>query len=464
MGTRAWFRVHSFTGVITGLMLFVVCWSGTFATVSHEIDWLLTPERRATVQPEPASWGEIHAAALAAATDAEVRSLHAPLYANATYTAWIARDDDSSRRLFIDPYTARVTGERSGFDVARFFRSFHMNLFMPGSWGYYIVGATGITMLISMLAALFLYKRWWTRFFRFKSGSGRAFFSELHKTAGLWSLWFVLLIGVTGVWYLIEIAARDLTGESINFRPPPAFDVAKGATPLDELVASVREARPTLDIRMIGWPDEDQPQSNTLYFDGQDRHLLVRNRANKLYVAEHDGSIVFDQAASDLSLYWRWIDTVDPLHFGDFAGLTTKLIWFLFGLLLSGLILTGTYLHAKRLAAASGSARRHRWPGTLLAVAVTMAIILSTVYFGLVEARDYYGIAVDGAMRFPDLAPGVSAFLIAWIALTLGVIALWCCLLIRPSLVSTASRANAQISTIPQSGKPLQKPPRSRRV
>ena len=79
MTTRGWFRVHSFTGVITGLILFIVCWSGTFATVSHEIDWLVTPERRAMPQVEPASWGEIHAAAQARVPGAEVRSLHAPL-------------------------------------------------------------------------------------------------------------------------------------------------------------------------------------------------------------------------------------------------------------------------------------------------------------------------------------------------------------------------------------------------
>ena len=433
MTTRGWFRVHSFTGVITGLILFIVCWSGTFATVSHEIDWLVTPERRAMPQVEPASWGEIHAAAQARVPGAEVRSLHAPLYPRSTYTAWIAYEDGTSARLFIDPYTAQVTGERSGFDVARFFRSFHMNLFMPDSWGYYIVGATGITMLVSMIAALFLYKRWWTRFFRFKRGTtGRVFFSELHKTSGLWSLWFVLLIGVTGVWYLIEIAAGDITGEYINFRPPPALEASEGTASLDVLVQSVQNARPTLDIKMVGWVDEDGPQANTLYVDGQDRHLLVRDRANKLYVAESNGNILFDQSASDLSPYWRWIDTVDPLHFGDFAGLTTKLIWLVSGLILSGLILTGTYLHAKRLAAASGSARRHQWPGTVSAVAITLAILAATIYFGIVEARDHYGVSVDGQMRFPELAPGVGAFLLGWIALTIGIILFWCRLLLGP--------------------------------
>lgn len=433
MNTRAWFRVHSFTGVITGLLLFVVCWSGTFATVSYELDWLVTPERRvAVVEGSPASWGDLYAAAAAHQSDGTVDSLHAPLYPNAVLVAW-TKTPAGSRRLYINPYTADVQGEQSGFDVARFFRSFHMHLFMPGSVGYYVVGATGLTLLVSLCAALFLYKRWWLRFFRFRTGSVRVVLAELHKTAGLWSLWFLLLIAVTGIWYLFETAAYDIAGDTLTYRPDPAFSEPAGTRPLDELVTVVRAARPDLGIQTVRFPGPGEGQANSVYFDGQDVHFLVRDRANKIYVSRHSGEVLFDQSASDLTAYWRWIDTADPLHFGNFGGLFTKLIWFVFGLGLSGIVLTGTYLHARRIRANEASANRHRWDGTLSAVLVTLAIVASTAYFGFAQARDYYGVRIDGKMTFPDLPLGVDVFLATWILTTTLIVAFWAWLLLRPS-------------------------------
>lgn len=48
----------------------------------------------------------------------------------------------------------------------------------------------------------------------------------------------------------------------------------------------------------------------------------------------------------------RIVHTVDPLHFGTFGGIATRLIWALFGLLLTGLAASGAFIYASRARAA----------------------------------------------------------------------------------------------------------------
>ncbi|NQZ27074.1 MAG: PepSY domain-containing protein [Colwellia sp.] len=43
------------------------------------------------------------------------------------------------------------------------------------------------------------------RFFQKASRSHRKFFwADIHRLFGLWSLWLVLVISITGIWYLVE--------------------------------------------------------------------------------------------------------------------------------------------------------------------------------------------------------------------------------------------------------------------
>lgn len=451
MKTKTWFRIHSFTGVITGLLLFVICWSGTFATVAHELDWLVTPAARVEPAGEPVSAGVVDAAVRTAYPEAEISWIEAPLYRRSAAQVVVDLPAQDSVRLYVNPYTGELQGQHSYFNIQRFFRSFHMNLFIP-FWGKYLVTLFALTMLTSLVAALYFYKRWWTRFFRFRVGGGRVFWSELHKATGLWSLWFVLIIGLTGVWYLFEAARADFGDGKLAFAgdadyavhplPRPSSHPELPALPLDELLAQVRQARPDLEIRSIS------PGADALRVEGQAGHLLVRDRANQVHLDARTGEVLYDQNAGDYPLYWRWSDTADPLHFGDFGGLISKLVWFCFGVLLSGLILTGTYLHAQRLTGDAGG-RRHRWPGTGAAILVTLGVLAATVPYGLQEAREYYGPLVDGDRRLPSLAPGVRLVVLGWIAATLAVIGGWLWLLLgRPRRREpvAAGRADAEPS------------------
>ena len=437
MTTRAWFRVHSFTGVITGLLLFVICWSGTFAVIANELDWLVTPETRVAVGAERQSWGTIASAVRSTYPDAEINLLQAPLYAGSAAQVRVDFPNQKLVWVYVDPYTADVIGSRSFFNTQRFFRSLHYTFFGPRIF-YYVVTVSSITLLVSLTAGLIFYKRWWRGFLRWPGGRGRALWSGIHKFAGLWSIWFIVVMVLTGLWYLVELSRSDFGDGKVSFAgsspsslhviPQPTSDPALPHLPIDLLIERADTLRPDLRARQIYLNDQ------TAVLWGQSGHLLVRDRANQLHLDRRTGAVLYNQTPHDYSLYWRWSDTADPLHFGDFGGLWSKGIWFVFGLVLSGLILTGTWLHAHRLAREAGGRARHRWPGTAAALAVTLLVLAASVPYGVAEAWGYGPMVVE-IQRFPELAPGVAMVIAGWIVLTLAIIAAWIVLLWRPQTV-----------------------------
>jgi len=387
----------------------------------------VTPPARVDPGTERVRWSTIKESVRQAYPDARIASLHAPLYRRSAAEVVIERPRQSRVRVYVDPYTARVLDAQSYLDVQRFLRSFHRRLFLPNPVGIYVVSLFAVTLLVSLVAALSFYKRWWRRFLDFRPKRGRALFSELHKAAGLWSLWFVVVMVVTGIWYGLEATGVPDVLLAPD-RPAVAAEPATGPPlPFESLMRRVERTRPALDIRTL-YPPGSFYGDDRLRVHGQGDDLLVRDRVNHVTVAT-DGRVLADATAADLTPYERWVHTADPLHFGDFAGLISKLIWFVFGLALSGLILTGTYLHARRLA--HDAKGRHRWPGTGAAIVVSLLVLAASVPFGLLEAQRY-GPEVDGVEQLPALAPGVLAVIAGWIAATLAIIAVWVWMLWRP--------------------------------
>lgn len=459
MKTRTWFRIHSFTGVITGLLLFVICWSGTFAVLSQEIDWLITPEMRVEPTGERATWGTLFASVQAAYPDSDITGIWIQPNADVDHTAptaFVRLPDERSVSVRVDPYTAEVQGRANEFNVGRFFRSFHTHFFSLGlsklgygtRFGAYLVEFFGLIMLISLVSALYFYKRWWTRFFDFQwARSGRAFWSQFHKLGGLWSIWFLLIIAVTGVWYLYETGQRDVTGGPVNYAgvsdfaavqvPAPTSDSTKAALPIDTLVARAKRIFPDLEIFTVS--HEWYSQDGMLYLEGQTDFPLVRHRANQIWLDERTGEVLMQHRASELPAYWVWSNMADPLHFGYFGGLASKIVWFVFGLVLCGLILTGTYLHARRLAREADGSSRYRWTGTSAAVLVTLIVLLAAAPYGFFEEVLGYGSVVADVQQWPALDPGVVAVIVGWTALTLAIIAGWVWMLWKPEVLGTTT-------------------------
>lgn len=158
-------------------------------------------------------------------------------------------------------------------------------------------------------------------------------------------------------------------------------------------------------------------------------------------------------------MYWRWSDTADPLHFGDFAGLTSKLIWFVFGLLLSGLCLTGAWLHAQRLAVEAGGRARARWPGTGAAIVASLLVPTASVKGGWDEIKGY-GPVIDGVQHWPAVPWPVIAFIGGWVIVTLLIIGWWVWMLWR----ADASRSRSESAVIAVKTRPGTKDQRRRQA
>jgi uncharacterized iron-regulated membrane protein len=118
------------------------------------------------------------------------------------------------------------------------------------------------------------------------------------------------------------------------------------------------------------------------------------------------------------------VDTVDPLHFGNFAGLAIKLVWFVLGLLLSSMALSGAYLHYERIQAGVQGAARHRWRGYGVAIVAAFVVLGLTAVGGWIEIRSY-GPVVDARLRWPEVPAAVAVFIASWVLVTCGVLAVW---------------------------------------
>ena len=82
-----------------------------------------------------------------------------------------------------------------------------------------------------------------------------------------------------------------------------------------------------------------------------------------------------------------WLnDIADPLHFGTWGGTTTKILWFIFGLSVSGLIVLGLYLSIPRNKQNSLS----RLNKGLTSKALIGLAILSIFYFMLERLQTRY--------------------------------------------------------------------------
>ncbi|WP_298577862.1 PepSY-associated TM helix domain-containing protein [uncultured Luteimonas sp.] len=190
----AW--LHTWSGLLAGWLLFVIFVGGTIACFDRELDDWARPSLHDLSGAQPTRFDAAFARVREQAPDAHVWWAHVSGERKRGMEAFWFNDDGSEGHVLLDP---RDGGEIPASGPGQFFFELHYDLH-AGLWGMYIVGFTGMLMLVALVAGVITHKKIFKDFFmlRWRGGGQRAWLDG-HNLAGVLGLPFHLMIAYTGV-------------------------------------------------------------------------------------------------------------------------------------------------------------------------------------------------------------------------------------------------------------------------
>ena len=376
--SKLWFLVHSWLALPIWFFVLIVCVTGTLAVVSQEIVWLANPDIRASKpsdDAEPLSFDQVITAIKRDDPHVIVRSIIRPDESHFALSVGLSYPDGRSVEAYANPYTGAIQGISPAFDFQQFTRALHGWWLVPFtngySWGWYLVSLLGLPLLASLITGLVVYKRFWKGFLRptlrIRHGA-RIFWGDFHRLSGIWSIWFIAVISITGTWFLIQAFLGDnqisISSEPIvpviarEKVPTSAPGVPAPMIPLDDAIKIATQRIPGLEASFVFLPLNAYSH---LQIGGRGWYPLMFQTAQ---LNPYDGDIAVSHLLSDRTALEFVTESMRPLHTGDFGGLWIKLIWAFFGLVLSMMVLSGLLIWTKRTALATANAlkRSHKAP------------------------------------------------------------------------------------------------------
>lgn len=264
-------------------------------------------------------------------------------------------DQSEWHQVYVNPYTAKVTGQRLMFDTGNSFRGALMNFFVRfhytlalGEVGRTFVGIVALFLLFSVMTGLIV---WWPNSGRFRQAlslkrhaSVERFNFDLHKTVGFYSSLVLLIVLVSGVKMVFPVYADALVTVFLPVSPKveaPVSETTNLGFPitLAQVVAVTDSRFPDGSYKWIFFP---QGKQDVVRIVKRAPGEVSRTRPSRtLWLDQYTGKIVHESVpakneAGDTLLQWIY-----PIHSGEAFGLTGRILIFISGLVPTVLYVTG---------------------------------------------------------------------------------------------------------------------------
>ena len=355
--------LHLWVGLISSIILFLVCLSGTILTYEHELKSLFQPTKKIQIENgEPQS-----IAALSTIVVEEfpgtITYVKLPKNKEKAYEFTIKEDPTKrgGKTILVNPYNATIQELTEtpidGFLFTMF--KLHRWLLLDTKIGRPIVGVATICFVFLSLSGIILWfpkkLKWkWSRFkpgFTIKTKANwKRINHDLHNTLGFYACIFLLIMALTGLcwsfgWYkdgLSNVLNAQVFG-SRNQEMPVTIASDK-AISVDDIVSLLKSNYKTKGDIGISLPGKRFEGFSTYLY-----HSGLNTSAYDQILFSDQGKVLEEHFYADKSFNQKIADAIRPIHTGEiFAGIS-KFIYFLACLIATSLPITGTLIWINKM-------------------------------------------------------------------------------------------------------------------
>lgn len=374
---------HSALGLVCCALLYLICATGT-AIVLYE-EWQRFEQRNAP---------EMTAIAPAAIQRGIENVLASESDGPATTHLYVHLPTEDLPRTTITTDTQAVHIDESGSIAmpeenawAEFLLALHYRLNLPAVVGMSLVGLFGAMLVALTISGIAAHPRIFRDAFRLRARRGDDVATlDWHNRLAVWTIPFALAIALTGTMIgLFYISGSGLAASAYGGDSEAALAPVFGGEPEgDASPAPIPDV-----VSALSYMEREYPETRPYYVILHDpgtagQHMqIVAEHPRRLIFGEYyafsgDGGFHGTAGMADGTVGQQLAASTYNLHFGNYGGLPVKIAYILFGLAMTIVVATGTFIWLDKRARAGKpfAYLRASWWGFVVGVPAGMAATL----------------------------------------------------------------------------------------
>ncbi|CCQ12593.1 hypothetical protein PALB_35320 [Pseudoalteromonas luteoviolacea B = ATCC 29581] len=342
---------HRYLGLIVAIPLIIISLTGSVLVFKEEIDHWLMPELAVVdgIKGNRLPYDSLREALNTRFIDYEIGSWEVfddGVTADRVYL--IKHETMDWFKVYLDQYQGIIRSEPMpvNYYLTDWLLDLHYK-FLIGDTGLWFTGLASFILIFMGISGLVIYRQFWKKFFTLRLNVKRvALFSDIHKLLGIWSAPILLVLGITGAyWNVSEIIHHEF--EHHDDEKISAARLYNHELSLDTLLAHAKNELGGFRATYLLFPFEADRQI-TFFGEVNDINVLSSEYSSTVSYDKASGAHLPNFDIREAPVFFAIVDSFRKLHFGYFAGLTSKIIWCIIGLTPLIFAITGCYLWLKR--------------------------------------------------------------------------------------------------------------------